>query len=373
MTPSSIALLADYLEEGWPSMDLAAEMLAVGLRGRVDVRLLRPGFRPRFTRIRLPGRMGALGVNADRFLNRFWDYPRWLRRRGLDSIAAFHVCDHSYAHLVRSLPPGRAGVYVHDLDTFRCLIEPARDPRPRWFRAMARRILSGVQEAAVVFHSTRAVREELLRFGLVERERLVQAPFGPAPEFRPDGDDPVDAPTVEGRYVLHVGSLIRRKRIDVLLEAFAAATRGLPEVRLVQVGPPWTPEHLARIERLDLRDRVIKRTGLDRAQLAALYRRADLVVLPSDAEGFGLPVLEALACAAAVLASDLPTVREVGGEAVCYAPPGDVEAWAAAIRSALTAPERLPSREVRLARAEEFSWARHAATVLEGYGKVLGA
>ena len=66
----------------------------------------------------------------------------------------FHVVDHTYAQLVHALPADRTGVYCHDLDAFRCLLEPAADPRPRWFRALARRILTGMQKAAVVFHNS---------------------------------------------------------------------------------------------------------------------------------------------------------------------------------------------------------------------------
>src|SRR5206468_3095008 len=111
---------------------------------------VRPPFRNRLRRL-----AGASGVarNADRLLNRMWDYPRYARGRVCD-FDLFHVCDHSYSQLVHRLPAARTGVYCHDLDTFRCLLEPAAEPRPRWFRAMARHILRGMQKAAVVFYST---------------------------------------------------------------------------------------------------------------------------------------------------------------------------------------------------------------------------
>src|SRR5205823_211201 len=95
---------------------------------------------------------------------------------------AYHVADHSYAHLARALPAGRTGVYCHDVDAFRSLFDP-RERRPAWFRALARHVLSGLQKAAVVFHSTLCVRAELERHGLVDPARLVHAPYGVAPEF----------------------------------------------------------------------------------------------------------------------------------------------------------------------------------------------
>jgi glycosyltransferase involved in cell wall biosynthesis len=92
----------------------------------------------------------------------------------------------------------------------------------------------------------------------------------------------------------------------------------------------------------------------------------------SEAEGFGLPVIEALACGAVVLASDLPVLREVGGEAVVYSPVGEVPAWAAAARTLLERPGSGPSRELRLRQAAPYSWAAHARTVCAAYRRLLG-
>ena len=83
-------------------------------------------------------------------------------------------------------------------------------------------------------------------------------------------------------------------------------------------------------------------TGLTRAELAEVYRRAAVVLVPSEAEGFGLPVIEALACGAAVVASDIPALREAGGPAAVYAPVGDVGAWADAVAKVLADPAAAP-------------------------------
>jgi glycosyltransferase involved in cell wall biosynthesis len=346
-----IALLADYAEEGWPSMDLAASALAAELARlpSVSVETVRPAFARRATLIS----SGPRARNVDRFLNRFLDYPRRARRL---EATVFHVVDHSYAHLVHTLPAARTGVLCHDLDAFRSLLEPEREPRPRWYRAMARRTLEGLQKAAVVFHTTEAVRAEILRLGVVEPSRLVRAPNGVAPELVP-------ASVPREGFILHVGSCIPRKRIDVLLAVVARLGRPL-----VQVGGEWTSrdrELLARIA-----TPVEQRRGIPPGELASLYQRAALVLQPSDREGFGLPVAEALACGAPVLASDIPALREVGGEAASYAPPGDIEAFVARGRELLEDPSRAPPLEARLAQARKFSWAEQARIVAEAYKRL---
>lgn len=373
-----LAVLLDPLEEGWPSMDLAGEALVEQLRGplaeRVRVEVLRPRLVPLARRMPVLRERGRLALNVDRVLTRFGTYPvQAALSRGAQ---AFHVVDHSYAQLVHALPAGCTGVYCHDVDAFRSLLEPEREPRPAWFRAMAWAALKGLQRAALVFHSTRAVREELLRHGVVPAERLVHAPLGVAAEFSPepapgDTSGQVLRPLGGRPYLLHVGSSLGRKRLDVLFEVFAAVRRKHPELRLVQQGAELTPALRAQVERLGLGDALLQPPKLERATLAGLYRGARAVLVTSEAEGFGLPVIEALACGAPVVASDIPVLREVGGEAVAYAPAGQVEAWTEAVCRLLESPEWPEARIRRLEQARRYSWETHARTILGAYERLL--
>ena len=136
-----------------------------------------------------------------------------------------------------------------------------------------------------------------------------------------------------------------------------------PDLTLIQVGGEFTPPQREQVARLGVAGAVRQVRGVSRSQIAALYRRAALVLQPSEAEGFGLPVLEALGCGAAVVASDIPPLREVGGDAVAYCPVGDVGRWTVTIGRLLDHPEGVPSRAERLARAALFSWQRHARTI----------
>ena len=145
MTPLRVAIIADYLEEGWPSMDLVADMLFDRLQrehaATIAPSLIRPTMRRRAARLPGAGRT-AWVRGADRIANRLWDYPRLVA--GLaDRFDLFHIVDHSYAQLVHRLPAGRTIVTCHDLDTFRSVLDPEVEPRSALFRAMTRTSWTG--------------------------------------------------------------------------------------------------------------------------------------------------------------------------------------------------------------------------------------
>jgi len=366
MSVPRLAVICDLLEEGWPSMDLGTDMLLEQLAQAdlIEATRIRPLMKRRFSHFS----GSRWGRNADRFLNRFLDYPRHLRAQK-SRFDLFHVGDHSYSQLVHVLPEKCTGVFCHDLDTFACILDPASDPRPGWFRAMARRILRGFEKAAIVFHATAAVRRSIEQYGLVDPARLVLAPYGIAAGYGPEAAlepsravVPSDAP-----FLLHVGSCIPRKRIDVLLAVFAGLRAREPSLRLVQVGGEWSPEQRREIARLGLGDALTQVREIERAAIAGLYRRAALVLQPSQREGFGLPVIEALACGAIVVASAIPALEEVGGDAVVFCPVGDPPRWLQATSRLLSNPDAAPAREVRLARARRYSWREHARIISDAY------
>lgn len=369
-------------------MDLVAEMLLKNLRANhasaIHATRVCPRMVPRFTRLPRFGEKHA-ARNADRLLNRFWDYRRFVRKRKRE-FDLFHVVDHSYGQLVHQLPPHRTVVTCHDLDTFRCLLEPARDRRSRLFKAMAGRILSGFCQAALVTCDSAATRDELLVHGLLPPERVVVVPNGVHPTCSPKPDPSADAEaarllgpaSANAVDVLHVGSTIPRKRIDLLLRIFAALRKELPRARLIRVGGPFTAAQMEMGKQLRLSESLIVLPFLDRAVLAAVYRRAALVLQPSDGEGFGLPIIEAMACGSPVIASDLPVLREVGGEAATYCPVADVPAWNASVvellRERRGQPDRWSARRAAgVARAAHFSWEEYSKKMVALYQLVLNS
>jgi glycosyltransferase involved in cell wall biosynthesis len=384
LTPHRVALCADFPEEQWPSMDRVANELAAHMRRNhadtVRLTAICPSFTRRATAI-WPGR---LPYSIDRALNRWWDYPRYV-----DPLAAaydlFHIVDHSYAQLVHRLPAKRTVVTCHDLDTFRSVLQPEEERRSPLFRAATRRILSGLQQAAWITCDTAAIRTQLLACGLVSPDRVSVASPGVADVFAADADP--DADEAAARLVragagaieiLHVGSTIPRKRIDTLLAVCAALVPSVPDLHLVRVGGPFTLEQEAMLKTTGLGERVSVLPFVDERTLAAIYRRAAVVLQPSAREGFGLPVLEALACGTPVAASNVAALREVGGRAIEYAPVGDVGAWVRTVHRLLEERRKDDTRwQARrwagVDRARGFTWASFASRIAEIYSEVGAA
>jgi glycosyltransferase involved in cell wall biosynthesis len=380
-----VALISDLREEQWHSMDLVSELLLLGLRhpdvGAVDVSQLCPGLVRRATRLPWAGRVRRVAT-VDRLVNRFWDYPRWLRARtaGFD---LFHIVDHSYAHLTAELPAHRTLVMCHDIDAFEAALPGSRQRSPL-ARALATRQLAGIRRAARVVCGSRATRDALVEANIVPAARIMVVPYGVHPTCSPrahrqaDADaeallGPVDAEVPE---LLHVGSVVPRKRIDVLLDVFAGVRVRHSRARLVRVGGPLTSAQERQAARLGLTRHIVTLPFLDRRVLAAVYRRAALVLQPSEREGFGLPVAEAMACGTPVVASLVPALSEAGGYAAVYCRVGDRRVWRDTVSGLLDERERRPEmwerrRADSLHAARRFDALAHARGMLEVYREML--
>lgn len=374
-TPLRVGIVCDLLEEDWPSMDLVADELLRALPAVTAPRVAASRIRP--TMPRWPATLARMShlraaANANRYLNRHRRYPRWLGRHA-GTLDVYHVVDHTYAHLVHELPAARTVVTCHDVDAFRSLFAPASEPRGPMFQRMTARVLDGLRDAAVVTCDSVATRDALVEHGL-RAARLEVVPLGAHPAFRPSAAGPT-APDMGAPTLLHVGSTIPRKRINDLLQVFARVRRQAPGARLVRIGGPFTEAQDALAHQLGIGEAITVMPRLERDALAEEYRRATLLLLPSEAEGFGLPVVEAMACGTPVVASDLPVLREVGGAATTYAAVADVDCWTAAITALLversTAADRWEQRcRMAVAQAARYTWERCAQRMAELYAEV---
>lgn len=391
-----VGIICDFVEEGWESMDLTADMLLdrfqEDFQDRVDAIRFRPEMRRRGTRIKggstyspAASRLERVLFNVDRLANRFWDYPRFLRAsQGVCDV--FHVVDHSYAQLVHVLPVDRTVVTCHDLEAFRPVVDVRHRAKSGVHRIMAERVLSGFRRAAHVVCVSKTVYDELIEYDLVPRGRLSVIRNGVHPACKPDSQPGPDEQAArllgpqlrDVPELLHVGSTIPRKGIGVLLQVFERVRRQIPQAQLIRVGGAFTPAQARLAQELGVANAVRVLPRLDRETLAAVYRRAALVLQPSEAEGFGLPVAEAMACGAAVVASDLPVLREVGSYPTAYCPVADVPAWADTVLRLLRQRVHDPiawevRRAASLRTAQRYSWYENALCTLAVYQRVARA
>ncbi|HEY7018842.1 MAG TPA: glycosyltransferase family 1 protein [Gaiellaceae bacterium] len=265
------------------------------------------------------------------------------------------------AHFVHALPaacPCPAVLTVQDLSF-------ERDPsvmgrRDRFvFRTSVPR---SARRAARVLAISEVTRRDLIELYGIPEEKIVVTPLAADPVFAPEGPSPDGEP-----YALFVSSLQPRKGPTTAIEAISLLGDEAP--RLVLVGPDKGGRAEAESTAGRLGVDVQIRGHVAQKELAALYRGAECLVFPSRYEGFGLPVLEAMASGTPVVATTAGALPEVAGDAAVLVEPGNAVALAGGIERAIADRERL--REAGLARASEFSWAETARRTLEVYRELL--
>lgn len=262
-------------------------------------------------------------------------------------------------------PPTRAALVltIHDLVTSEF---PELHPR-RAVRAQQRR-LAQLQRAHAIVAVSKSTADALEALGIGDgKVHVVAEGLTALPE-------PVDPPVPDRPFVLTVGTLEPRKGHELLIRAFAEA--GLEQVGLVFAGPTAgrSRELLDLASRLGIADRLTILGRVDDATLAGLYRDATVLCMPSFAEGFGLPVLEAMAAGLPAIASDLVALREVAGDAAVLVPVGDIGALTRALE--LTLGDQALRARLRAAgppRAAGFTWNSAAEATIRAYEFALAA
>jgi glycosyltransferase involved in cell wall biosynthesis len=207
------------------------------------------------------------------------------------------------------------------------------------------------RHAGRIFTVSEFSRQQIVAWAGVPPERVVVVGNGVSEVFRPG------EPGADGQpYLLHVGRRSSHKNIERLLAAFAAS-RGARGLRLVFTGTA-DAETMQQVQALALQERVCFAGSVDDAELAVLYRGARALVFPSLQEGFGLPVVEAMACGTPVITSNGTSLAEVAGSGnALLVEPTDVDAIAAAI-DRIVDDESLRQQLSRrgLERARAFTW-----------------
>ena len=307
-----------------------------------------------------------------------WRMAVWLGQLaglGFNRLVPGAELFHATEHLLPPLHDVPTVLTVHDM-IFK-LFREHQKPLNYWY-LNATMPLYCRRADAIITVSRSSKRDIVAHYGL-DPAKITVVYEAAAPEFRPAA--PAELEAVRRRYglperfAIHVGTIEPRKNLGRLIEALQRLRdRGLV-VPLVVVGARgWLyDEFFRRLGELDIREDVYFPGFVPTADLPLLYGAATVALVPSVYEGFGLPVLEAMACGTPVVSSDRSSLPELGGDAVHYFDPYDVEEMAAAIQEVWTdAERRREMRERGLARAARFSWEQAARETLAVYERLLG-
>lgn len=225
-------------------------------------------------------------------------------------------------------------------------------------------IKSSLKGARAVVVGSEATRSEILEHFPWVADRLHLIGYGVDQFFSP-ADDPIEGEKTrslfaDGRpYILHLGTLEPRKGLLTLIEAWDRLHELRPDAPSLVLagGEGWnTAPLLERIKRSPNAARIHRPGYVERDQARALMRHAETFVLASEAEGFGLPLAEAIACGAPCVASDIPSLRESGADAALFTTVGDSEALAHAIAKTLEEENARAMREASAARGSALAW-----------------
>ncbi len=278
------------------------------------------------------------------------------------------------SHVLPLVRPPRTVVTVHDLG-YR-YHPKAHRPFDRWYLELTTRWHARV--ASQVLADSEATRRDLVRVYGADPARITVVYPGCDPAFRPASEEQVAVVRrrygLAGDYVLHVGTLQPRKNLGRLLAAFAALKpRSSDGVLLVLAGPPGTAARVLheQAQTLGIAKRVRFLGYVPFENLPALMTGARVLAMPSLYEGFGLPVVEAMACGTPVVCANRSSLPEVAGDAALLVDPLDVHAWTDALEKALWDEAlRAELRERGFRQAGKFTWEEAARRTLEAFRKL---
>jgi glycosyltransferase involved in cell wall biosynthesis len=301
----------------------------------------------------------------------------WMQLRAASALAALQP---DVAHFTNGMipigSPSPTVVTVHDMSL---RLYPGCHPLRRLL--LNRPLMHfAIRQASSIVTVSNSARRDLLRLHGVAPDRVAVVHEAASPVFRPITDrerleDMRARYNLPRRFILYVGTIEPRKNLGRLMAAFAEARKaGIPH-HLVCVGPyGWSSRDLTgRIERLGI-EKAVHFTGyVPFEHLPSIYNLGEFFAFPSLYEGFGLPVVEAMACGIPVLTSSTSSLGEIAGDAAVTIDPTDTDAIAdAMVRLATDAELRRDRAERGLRHSRSFSWEQTAREMLAVYHRAAG-
>ena len=288
--------------------------------------------------------------------------PLLLRRLRPDIV-------HYTNYLAPALSTGAYVVSIHDMSL-------TRTPE---HHTLKKRLLTAslvpkvARGAKLILTPSLATRRDVVEDLRLSPDRVAAIPYAAAEMFRPTASPPVESRLAEP-YFLFVGTIEPRKNLVRLIDAFAAFASEAPGINLVLAGQRgWKCEDIyARAARPDVAHRTIILDYVNEESLPSLYSHCLACVYPSLFEGFGFPVVEAMACGAPVLTSQTTSLGEIGEGAALLVDPLDTGAITTGLRALARDRElRADLRAKGLARAASFSWAETGRQTLSAYRRAI--
>lgn len=283
---------------------------------------------------------------------------------------------HSTEHLLMPLQGIPTVLTVHDL-IFKLFPEHHKKLN-YWYLNLAMPLFC--RKADAIIAVSQATKQDIVQHYHIEPSKIHVVYEAPASQFKPVSPTRITQAKqtyhLPARYLVHLSTIEPRKNLNRLLDCLQALRLSLPDLSLVLVGGKgWlTDDFFRKIERDGLQDAVQVLGWIPDADLPAILAAADLAVQPSLYEGFGLPILEHMACGQVVAASRASAHPEVGGEAAAYFDPKNTEEMTAVIHHLLTDKDDYHRRQqLGFAQAATFSWQRAAQETMAVYDQLCPA
>ena len=331
---------------------------------RPELRGFASGIRPpQLGTLSLPHRWLPLPTRA---LYQIWNKTGFPR---VDSLLGGGQVYHAVNYVLPPLKKAAAILTIHDL----AFLLPPEWSSPKIVGPFRKAITRHARQAQLIIVPSLATQRDAVELLDIDPEKVRLIPHAGDPDFSPQPSDQAEAVlqkelNLPGPFFLCVGTLEPRKNLRSLLRAFLKTE--LPHKLVFVGGRGWGDQLLAEHPVTEKERNRLVFTGYleDRVLFPALYSLATAFVFPSWYEGFGIPLVEAMACGCPVISSDTSSLPEVAGDAARYAAPDDEEGWTKALEEVASDPllrQRL--REEGLKQAQLFSWEKTATATFQCY------
>jgi glycosyltransferase involved in cell wall biosynthesis len=361
-----VNLFKVFAQEGWHSIDVYGSRLLLGLDK------IGSSESDRFTGLCPEWKMFKAPHSARIYFNRIVNYIPYARSKQGEIN---HILDNSYGHLIHFMDRKKIVVTSHGgtPQTWR------RFNREGFSMRFFDWAFTGMLKASRIIIVSEFSKKEITDFYDYDPDRIHVVHHGVHPVFRPYSSEErakirntlgIDADT---KLILHVGSCIERKNVDGLLSAISILAKGCETpIRCIQIGGEFTDRQNQIIAEKRLSASIQQIPGLPNEQLVDYYNAADVFAFPSLYEGFGIPLIEAMACGLPIVCSDLSLFREVCRDVSQYAHSGNANDFAEGMANVLFDARKSDAmRQAGLLLSKIYTWENTARGTVEVYKKLI--